>query len=264
MSREFTVAAVDTRLRGVDSFGDGPPLLFLNGGFSTRRQWNRVISRLGDRYRTVRFDGRTSRGRGACAEYSVRDAIDDVDRVIEATVLERPVLVGWSHGATIAVCYAAEHPELVGGLVLVDGAYPVSLFDEAGKDGVRERLRGSRRLARCVALLGGAAGMSPRQRAEAVIATDEVNGGLVADFAALRCPTVFVVRSGRRPGAPQEQARRMRAAAAQAAAGNAQVTVFATATGRPARLLARDAGIVAAAIDEVAARRWAGLRPPVA
>lgn len=258
MSREFTVAAVDTRLRGVDSFGDGPPLLFLNGGFSTRRQWNRVISRLGDaRYRTVRFDGRTSGGAGGCADYSVRGAIDDVDRVIEATVLERPVLVGWSHGATTAVCYAAEYPELVGGLVLVDGAYPVSLFDEGGKDRVRQRLRGSGGLGRVVALLGGGAGLSPRQRAEVVIATDEVNGGLAADFAALRCPTVFVVRSGRCAGAS-----RMRAAAAQAAAGNAQVTVFATATGHPARLLAEDAGIVAAAIDAVAAQRSAGLRQP--
>jgi pimeloyl-ACP methyl ester carboxylesterase len=31
--------------------------------------------------------------------------------VIEATGIERPVLVAWSHGATIAVRYAAEHPD---------------------------------------------------------------------------------------------------------------------------------------------------------
>ncbi|AYG78522.1 2-(acetamidomethylene)succinate hydrolase [Streptomyces hundungensis] len=254
MSREFTVAAVDIRLRGVDSLGDGPPLLFLNGGFSTRRQWNRVIDRLGGGYRTVTFDGRTSGGPGTPAEYAVRDAIDDVDRVIEATVLRRPILVGWSHGATIAVCYAAEYPEVVGGLVLVDGACPVSVLDEAGKDGVREAFRRSGRLTRVTARLGGAPGLSPRQRAEAVIATDEVNGQLAADFASLRCPTAFVVGSGGHPEASRERTRMLRAAA-RAEADNAQVTVFATTTaGRPAHVLARDADLVAAAIHEVARR----------
>ncbi|WP_162952313.1 alpha/beta fold hydrolase [Streptomyces hundungensis] len=244
---------MDIRLRGVDSLGDGPPLLFLNGGFSTRRQWNRVIDRLGGRYRTIAFDDRASGGSGPSADFSVRDAIDDVDRVIEATVLRQPILVGWSHGATIAVCYAAEYPELVGGLALIDGAYPVSLLDEAGKDRVRAAFRGSGRLTRVVAGLGGAPGLSPQQRAEAVIAIDEVNGELAADFAALRCPTTFVVGGGGHPGASQDRTR-MLGAAVRAAADNAQVTVFATANGRPARVLARDADIVAAAIDEVAQR----------
>ncbi|MCT9088935.1 alpha/beta hydrolase [Streptomyces sp. ASQP_92] len=253
MSREFMVAAVDIRLRGVDSLGDGPPLLFLNGGFSTRRQWNRVIDRLGGGYRTITFEDRASGGAGTSADFAVRDAIDDVDRVIEATMLRRPILVGWSHGATIAVCYAAEYPELVGGLVLVDGAYPVSLLDEAGKDRVREAFRGSGRFTRVVAGLGGAPGLSPRQRAEAIIATDEVNGTLAADFAALRCPTTFVLGSAGHPGASHERTR-MIGAAARAAADNPQVTVFATTTGRPTRVLARDADVVAAAIDEVAQR----------
>ncbi|MEV8531781.1 alpha/beta hydrolase [Streptomyces sp. NPDC051211] len=254
MSREFTIAAVDTRLLGVDSLGDGPPLLFLNGGFSTWQQWDKVIHRLGGRYRTVRFDGRTSGGSGARADYSVRGAIDDVDRVIETTVLQRPVLVGWSHGATIAVCYAAEFPELVGGLVLVDGAYPVSLFDEAGKDRVREGFRRFGWIGRVAPFLGGAVRMSPRQRAEVVIATDEVNGGLSPDFAALRCPTVFIVGCGRHPGESQELRGRVWAAATHAAANNDQVTVFATTSSPPAQILARDPALVAAAIDEVAQR----------
>ena len=68
-------------------------------------------------------------------------AVDDIGRVIDATGIERPILVGWSHGATIAVRYAAQHPRRVGGLVLIDGAYPIAMFDEAGKQKVRSQFR---------------------------------------------------------------------------------------------------------------------------
>ena len=55
-------------------------------------------------------------------------AVDDIGRVIDATGIERPILVGWSLGATLAVRYAAHHPGRVGGLVLIDGAYPIAMF----------------------------------------------------------------------------------------------------------------------------------------
>jgi pimeloyl-ACP methyl ester carboxylesterase len=83
--------------------GGTPPLLFLNGGFGSLQNWDRVIQRLAGKYRTVRFDAR-ARGKSATsADYSVRGAVDDVSRVIEATGIQRPILVGWSQGATIAV-----------------------------------------------------------------------------------------------------------------------------------------------------------------
>ncbi|MFG2296126.1 alpha/beta fold hydrolase [Streptomyces sp. NPDC048603] len=254
MSREFTVAAADTRLHGVDTPGEEPPLLFLNGAFSTQRHWKPVIGRLGGRYRTVTFDAR-GRGRsGPSSDYSIRGAIEDVDRVIGATVLRRPILVGWSHGATVAVCYAAEYPQLVGGLVLIDGACPVSLLDEAGKEGVRRQFRGLGRIMRVLAFFGRSARMSPSDSAEVVIETDIVNGELGADFETLRCPTVFVLGADRRPGVSVREAGTMRAAAAQAVAGNEQVSVFATTAGSDPRILAGDPGAVVAAIEEVRKR----------
>ncbi|MFD3531920.1 alpha/beta fold hydrolase [Streptomyces sp. NPDC058664] len=256
MSREFTVAAADTHLHGVDrvvdAMGGRPPLLFLNGGFATQRRWNHVIGRLGGAYRTVTFDAR-GRGRsGTSSDYSLRGAIDDVDRVIEATALERPILVGWSHGATIALCYAADYPEVVGGLVLVDGAYPVSMLDAAGQEGVRERFRGLGWIMRVLAFFGRSSRLTPQESAEVVIGIDEVNGGLGADFEALRCPTAFVVGSGAHSGARAQEMRMMRAAAEEAAAANDRVTVFATTASDQARILTEDPGVVAAAIEEVA------------
>ncbi|MEV7615565.1 alpha/beta hydrolase [Streptomyces sp. NPDC089799] len=254
MSLEFTVAAADTRLHGVDTPGDGPPLLFLNGAFSTQRDWKHVVERLGGRHRTVTFDAR-GRGRsGTSSDYSIRGAIADVDRVIGATMLRRPILVGWSHGATVAVCYAAEYPQLVGGLVLIDGAYPVSLYDEAGKAAVREQFRRLGWIMRVLALFGRSARLTPAESAETVIETDIVNGELEADFEGLRCPAVFVVGTGGRSGASVQETSAMRAAAAKAVEGNDRVTVFATTASRHRQILAGDPDVVVAAIEEVRKR----------
>src|SRR3954447_4681867 len=120
MSRKLTVPAADTQLYAVDAPGGPPALLFLSGGFGTVQNWNRVIRRLDGKYRTVRFDARARGKSGKSADYSVQAAVDDVGRVIDTTGIERPIIVGWSHGATIAVRYAVQHPGRAGGLVLVD------------------------------------------------------------------------------------------------------------------------------------------------
>ena len=133
MSGQLMIPAADTQLHAVDTPGGTPPLLFLSGGFGSVQNWDHVIRRLAQKYRTVRFDARARGKSGTSADYSVRGAVDDIGRVIDATDIERPILVGWSYGATIAVRYAAQHPEQVGGLVLIDGAYPITMFDEAGR-----------------------------------------------------------------------------------------------------------------------------------
>ncbi|MFJ9823017.1 alpha/beta fold hydrolase [Streptomyces sp. NPDC101160] len=260
MSHKFTVDAPDTRLCGVDTPGAGPPLLFLNGGFATQHSWRRVLARLGGTHRTVTFDARARGRSGPSADCSLRAQIDDVDRVIEARGLDRPILVGWSHGATLAVCCAAEFPHLIAGLVLVDGAYPLTLLDETGSRRVRARFRRPGPLAGVLALLGRSTRMTPLQAADVVIGTDEVNGRLEADLAALPCPTTFVVGHGELPGATGRQDRAIRTAVAKAAARNDHVTVFGTTSGDHTRVLTRDARLVAAAIEDVTRRSH---HPPV-
>ncbi|MFD9636175.1 alpha/beta fold hydrolase [Streptomyces violascens] len=254
MSRAFTITAADTHLDGVDTLGDGPPLLFLNDDFSTQRHWGRVLRRLDGKYRTVTFDAR-GRGRsGTSSDYSLRGAIDDVDRVIEATALTRPVLVGSSHGATLALCYAAEYPELVGGLVLVDGAYPVSVLDEHGKKRVHERFRGRGWARRVPARPGRAVRLSPRECAEAVIATDEVNGQLIADYSELRCPTTLVAGHGTFPAGLEQEEGARRLATARAVASSDRTTLLVTTYGGYGRILDKDPGIVVTAIEDVIGR----------
>jgi pimeloyl-ACP methyl ester carboxylesterase len=251
MSRHLVIPAADTELYALDDPGGTPALLFLSGGFGTVQNWNRVIRRLAGKYRAVRFDARARGKSGSSADYSVEAAVDDVGRVIEATGVERPILVGWSHGATIAVRYAARHEGRVGGLVLVDGAYPISMFDEAGKQKVRSQFRRLSWIMRALAAIGRSARMTPAEAAEVVIEMDAVNGELGPAFAALDCPTVFVVGTGAHTGATEDEMRTVRAAAAVAEESNERVSVFATTPHNHTQILARAPDTVVAAIDDV-------------
>ncbi|HVY77678.1 MAG TPA: alpha/beta hydrolase [Solirubrobacterales bacterium] len=251
MSRQLMIPAADTRLYSVDDPGSAPPLLFLSGGFGTVRNWNRVIRRLDGRYRAVRFDAR-GRGRsGRSADYSAQAAVEDVGRVIDATGIERPVLVGWSYGATIAVRFAAQHPGRVGGLVLIDGSYPIAMFDEAGKQKVRTQFRRLGWAMRILAVLGRSARMSPAESSDVVIEMDAVNGELGPDFAALECPTVFVVGTGAHSGATEEEMRTVRAAVVEAEERNERVTIFATTPRKHTQILSKAPDTVVAAIEDV-------------
>jgi pimeloyl-ACP methyl ester carboxylesterase len=254
MSRELMVPAADTRLYAVDDPGGAPPLLLLSGGFGTVQNWDRVVDRLDGKYRTVRFDARARGKSGTSADYSVEAAVDDVGRVIDAAGLERPVLVGWSLGATLAVRYAARHPGSAGGLVLVDGAFPIGMFDEAGKEKVRTQFRRLGWAMRIMAVFGRSARMSPAESAEVVIEMDALNGELGPDFAALDCPTVFVVGTGAHSGATEDEMRTVRAAAADAVAANDRVSVFATTPHKHTQILKKAPDTVVAAIEDVVAR----------
>jgi pimeloyl-ACP methyl ester carboxylesterase len=251
MSRQLTIPAADTRLYAVDAPGGTPALLFLSGGFGTVQNWSRVIRRLDGKYRTVRFDARARGKSGRSADYSVQAAVDDIGRVIDATGIERPILVGWSHGATIAVRYAAQRPGRVGGLVLIDGAYPIAMFDEAGKQKVRTQFRRLGWIMRILAALGRSARMSPAESADVVIEMDAVNGELGPDFAALECPTVFVVGTGAHSGATEDEMRTVRAAAADAEESNKRVSVFATTPHKHTQILNKAPDTVVAAIEDV-------------
>jgi hypothetical protein len=104
---------------------------------------------------------------------------------------------------------------------------------------------------RILAAVGRSARMSPDESAGVVIEMDAVNGELGADFAALECPTAFVVGTGAHSGATEEEMRTVRAAVTDAEASNERVSVFATVPQKHTQILSKAPDTVAAAIEHV-------------
>jgi len=111
-------------LHARDWGGGGPALLLLHGLASNARIWDGVASRLaGAGLRVAALD---LRGHGDSDQpdqgYDFPSVGRDLASALARLGLERPVLVGHSWGASVALQFAAERPGALAGLVLVDGA----------------------------------------------------------------------------------------------------------------------------------------------
>lgn len=98
-----------------------PVLLLIHGGTASRRAWDLVTPALRARHRIVAVD---LRGHGQSpapdSGYSASQLAADVARVIEQLGLDAPTVVGHSLGGMTAICLAAQRPELVRRLVLLN------------------------------------------------------------------------------------------------------------------------------------------------
>lgn len=101
------------------SFGDGPPIVFLHGAFTTHADWPpEILAPLSENRRIILVDrpghGLSSRARfAASCRHQAR-------LVKEGLKLDRPaLLVGHSYAGSMALAFAEAYPELTAGLVLV-------------------------------------------------------------------------------------------------------------------------------------------------
>ncbi|MET9487003.1 alpha/beta hydrolase [Nocardia sp. NPDC006630] len=123
MSSDTTVSHGDVTLP-VTRSGSGPQLVFINGAGATQVAWKAVIADLPG-YESITFDLRGHGKASTASTYKVADFLSDVEAVLAEVQADRPILIGWSLGADLALAYAAAHPGAVAGLVLVDGAVPI-------------------------------------------------------------------------------------------------------------------------------------------
>ncbi|MDM9558078.1 alpha/beta fold hydrolase [Bordetella petrii] len=123
------------RLHYLHFAGAGPSVLIVPGIVSPAILWRHAGQWLSEEFDCHILD---ARGRGLSesgphVDYSVRACARDVASFIEAAGLEKPIVVGHSMGARIALRAATLSPGLIGALVLVDPptsgpgrrAYPV-------------------------------------------------------------------------------------------------------------------------------------------
>jgi pimeloyl-ACP methyl ester carboxylesterase len=101
--------------------GDGPPVVLLHGPFANASHWLRVIPGLAASRRVIAPD---LPGHGASETgddpLDAARAVAWLAELIERTCASPPALVGHALGGAIAARFAAEHPEHLTGLVLVD------------------------------------------------------------------------------------------------------------------------------------------------
>jgi pimeloyl-ACP methyl ester carboxylesterase len=114
---QFEVGATLVERHG----GKGAPLILIPGLASGAWVWQDAIRQFGKEHAIYvltlpGFDGRPgAEGKGmAAAQESVRE-------LIVSRKLQQPVLIGHSLGATMSLALAAAHPDLVRGVVAIDG-----------------------------------------------------------------------------------------------------------------------------------------------
>lgn len=105
----------------------GPPVLLLHGLSSNARYWDRLVRELEGRHlvaldqRGHGLTGRPPHSPDPQSGYSMEQLLEDAAYVISERGLQKPVVVGHSWGATIALELVGSRPELASALVFIDG-----------------------------------------------------------------------------------------------------------------------------------------------
>ena len=101
--------------------GMGPPLLLVHGIGSSGASWEPLVPALAREFTPITFDLRGhGDSRKPASGYLYGDYIDDLDRILDALRLKRPLIMGHSLGGIVTLWWAARHPDRAAGLVVVD------------------------------------------------------------------------------------------------------------------------------------------------
>jgi pimeloyl-ACP methyl ester carboxylesterase len=255
------VSVDDTALAVTDTRGSGRPIVYLNGSYASQRHWRRVMGALGAGWRHITYDER-ARGRSKRSkDYSFDACLRDIDAVLEASGVDRPLLVGWSYGAALAVHWADRNPSRVAGVVCVDGAIPYGLTGEDGRARIRRLFRRTRFLLPLVRPLGLAARMTADQHAEINIELNEISAAIAPVLDRLACPVRYVLGSGASRGANAQEWDQVRAALDPVLARNSHLRVSARVASNHSQMLHKEFLAIAEAVRETAAADDSALGP---
>lgn len=100
--------------------GTGPPLILITGYTATMDSWDpRFVGALAEHYRVVIFDNAgVGRTQAPPPPLTIDAMANQTSALIDALGLDRPDVLGWSMGGTVAQALAVLHPAQVRRLVL--------------------------------------------------------------------------------------------------------------------------------------------------
>lgn len=142
-----------------EEYGQGPPVLLLHGLGSSTCDWEHQRKALAAGYKVILFDlrghGRSDRPRGP---YSIAGFAEDVIELLAHLQLEKIHLVGISMGGMVAFQIAADHPQRLLSLTIVNSSPEVKANSLAsalqiGKRWLFSRLLGMESIGRMIGKL---------------------------------------------------------------------------------------------------------------
>ena len=190
--KHYKVANGEVQL-AVSETGQGQTLLFFNGGGATQVSWKRIIGELGGQYRLVTFDFRNHGKTTTSHNTSLESFLTDAEVIMDKVAGPRPLIIGWSLGADLAVWYAACHPGRVAGLFLIDGAVPVNLVIDPEDTRRRLNTPAMKFGPRLMYLVGMGYSLTPDEYATLTIELNRRREQLLSAYEQLDCPVELVL-----------------------------------------------------------------------
>ena len=128
VARELVVDGVRLRYLEREAVGgEGKPaLVFLHGLVASAETFAALIAEMPSGHRVIAVDlpGKALAGREVAADLGLAALAAMVQKLVQATGIEKPVVLGHSHGGAVALQMAVMFPESILGLVLMCPAHP--------------------------------------------------------------------------------------------------------------------------------------------
>jgi pimeloyl-ACP methyl ester carboxylesterase len=109
------------KLHAVDWGGDGPPIVLIHGSRRTSRSWSAVARRIRDQFRVIALDMRAhGKSDAPMTGYTTKQRVIDTRAMIDSIGIGDHYLMAHSLGGASTALYAAENPDRVLGMILIE------------------------------------------------------------------------------------------------------------------------------------------------
>lgn len=122
-------------------FGEGAPLLYLHGGLSSSKDFQKYIPEFSKNFKVITID-RKGHGRSFDNNepYSYSSMADDINLFLEYCKIDAALVIGWSDGGVVGYHLASKYPSKVIKLIAVGANYRVYGLTESSIDWITNQL----------------------------------------------------------------------------------------------------------------------------